>query len=67
MKVTSEKAGEIYYSEPNRLMLFYHDAEMEGEYTLVGRIEDSPEFEKAVEDNPVLENWGNKIISVKVK
>lgn len=24
--VTSEKAGEVYYSDPNRIVLFYHDA-----------------------------------------
>lgn len=62
--VTSEKAGEIYYSEPNRIILFYQDAEVTGEYTKVGNIEDSEEFRSAVEDNPVLEGWGNKIVHI---
>ncbi len=62
--VTSEKAGEVYYSEPNRIILFYRDAEVEGEYTLVGHFDATDEFVKAVEENPVLEGWGNKIVSI---
>ncbi len=62
--VTSEKTGEVYYSEPNRIVLFYHDAEVEGEYTLVGHFDATEEFVKAVEENPVLEGWGNKIVSI---
>ena len=62
--VTSEKAGEVYYSEPNRIVLFYHDAEISGEYTLVGRFDVTEEFTSAVENNPVLEGWGNKIIQI---
>ena len=60
--VTSEKAGEVYYSEPNRIVLFYHDAEISGEYTLVGQPHE--EFTSAVENNPVLEGWGNKIVQI---
>lgn len=62
--VTSEKAGEVYYSEPNRIVLFYHDAEISGEYTLVGKFDATDEFIQAVENNPVLEGWGNKIVSI---
>lgn len=62
--VTSEKAGEVYYSEPNRIILFYQDAEVTGEYTRVGTIEDSEAFRSAVEENPVLEGWGNKIVHI---
>ena len=62
--VTSEKAGEVYCSEPNRIVLFYHDAEISGEYTLVGRFDVTEEFTSAVENNPVLEGWGNKIIQI---
>lgn len=62
--VTSEKAGEVYYSEPNRIILFYQDAEVTGEYTRVGSIEDSEAFRSAVEENPVLEGWGNKIVHI---
>ena len=33
--VTSEKAGEVYFAEPNRIVLFYKDAEISGEYTKI--------------------------------
>ena len=62
--ITSEKAGEVYYSEPNRIVLFYQDAEISGEYTLVGHFDPTEEFVSAVEDNPVLEGWGNKIVNI---
>ena len=62
--VTAEKAGEVYYSEPNRIILFYQDGEVTGEYTKIGTIEDSGEFREAVESNPVLEGWGNKIVLI---
>lgn len=63
--VTSEKAGEVYYSHPNRIILFYGDAEVTGEYTKIGEIEATDEFKKAVADNPVLRGWGNKIVQIK--
>lgn len=62
--VTAEKAGEVYYSEPNRIILFYQDGEVTGEYTKIGTIEDTEEFREAVESNPVLEGWGNKIVRI---
>lgn len=62
--VTSEKAGEVYYSDPNRIILFYHDAEITGEYTKIGTFDATEEFVTAVEDNPVLEGWGNKIVQI---
>ncbi len=62
--VTKEAAGTVYYSEPNRIVLFYGDAEVTGEYTLVGYFDDTEEFRSAVEDNPVLEGWGNKIVQI---
>ncbi|RGY97932.1 cyclophilin-like fold protein [Clostridium sp. AM58-1XD] len=62
--VTSEKAGEVYYSEPNRIVLFYQDGSVTGELTKIGSIADTDEFRKAVEDNPVLEGWGNKIVLI---
>lgn len=62
--VTSEKAGDVYYSEPNRIVLFYHDGEISGEYTPVGHFDATEEFVAAVENNPVLEGWGNKIVSI---
>ena len=45
--VTSVKAGDVYYSEPNRIMLFYHDAEVTGEYTKVGTIDATDEIGRA--------------------
>lgn len=62
--VTSEKAGDVYYSDPNRIVLFYHDAEITGEYTKIGTFEPTDEFVTAVEENPMLEGWGNKIVQI---
>lgn len=62
--VTTERAGEIYYSEPNRIVLFYQDAEISGGYTLVGHFDATEDFVSAVENNPVLEGWGNKIVQI---
>lgn len=62
--VTEEKAGEVYYSEPNRILLFYQDAQVTGEYTKVGYFDYTEELKAAVEDNPVLEGWGNKIVLI---
>lgn len=62
--VTSEKAGDVYYSDPNRIILFYHDAEITGEYTKIGTFDATEDFVTAVEENPVLEGWGNKIVQI---
>ena len=62
--VTQEAAGTVYYSEPNRIVLFYGDAEVSGEYTPVGYFDNTDEFRSAVENNPVLEGWGNKIVLI---
>ena len=37
---------------------------MTGEYTKVGYFDDTEEFKAAVEENPVLEGWGNKIVLI---
>lgn len=63
--VTAEKAGEVYYSEPNRIVLFYGDAEVTGEYTKIGYFDATAEFVTAVSNNPMLEGWGNKIVLIK--
>jgi len=63
-QVTEEKAGTVYYSEPNRIILFYQDAQVSAEYTPVGYFDYTDEFLKAVQDNPVLEGWGNKIVQI---
>lgn len=65
--VTSEKAGEVYYSTPNRIVLFYGDANVTGEYTKVGYFDFTEEFKSAVENNPVLQGWGNKIVLISKK
>lgn len=62
--VTSEKAGTVYYSEPNRIVLFFGDANVSSAYTPVGYIDYSQEFVEAVKNNPVLEGWGNKIVII---
>lgn len=62
--VTEAKAGEVYYSDPNRIILFYQDVETSEEYTKVGTFDATEEFITAVAENPVLEGWGNKIILI---
>lgn len=62
--ITSEKAGEVYFTEPNRIVLFYKDAEITGEYTKIGYFDYSEEFVSAVENNPVIEGWDNKVIVI---
>ena len=63
-RITSETAGQVYYSEPNRIVLFYHDGEISGEYTLVGHFDVTDDLISAVENNPVLEGWGNKLVHI---
>lgn len=63
-QITEEKAGEVYYSEPNRIILFYGDGEVSAEYTRVGYFDCTEEFVSAVENNPVLEGWGNKLVLI---
>lgn len=63
-RITSERAGTVYYSEPNRIILFYQDAEVAGDYTPVGYFDCTEEFVTAVEENPVLAGWGNKIVCI---
>lgn len=63
--VTSQKAGEVFYSEPNRIVLFYQDANVTGEYTRLGTFDATSEFVSAVENNPVVEGWSNKIVSIR--
>lgn len=62
--VTEAKTGDVFYSDPNRIVLFYHDAEISEEYTKIGTFDVTDEFIAAVENNPVLEGWGNKIIQI---
>ena len=62
--VASEKAGAVYYSHPNRIILFYQDANISTEYTPVGYVDFSQELVDAVENNPVVEGWGNKLIFI---
>jgi len=45
-------------------MLFFGDAEIEGDFTKVGYIDDSEEYREAVRNNPVVEGWGNLIVAV---
>ena len=61
--VTSVKAGEVYYAD-NQIILYYQDMDVKAEYTKIGTIEDTDGLEEAVISNPVLEGWGNKIISL---
>ena len=62
--VTEAKAGDVYYSDPNRIVLYYQDAEISEEYTKIGTFDATEEFVTAVAENPELEGWGNKIILI---
>lgn len=62
--VTQAKAGDVYYSDPNRIVLYYHDAQIDELYTKIGTFEATQEFIDAVENNPVLEYWGNKLVII---
>ncbi|MBW9173042.1 hypothetical protein K2F43_17750 [Clostridium estertheticum] len=63
-EVATEKAGELYYSSPNRIILFYQDAKVKGNYTKVGQLKNTNGLNEAVKNNPVVEGWGNKVISI---
>ncbi|MDO4270349.1 MAG: cyclophilin-like fold protein [Eubacteriales bacterium] len=62
--VSVEQAGTVYYSEPNRIVLFYGDANISGAYTPVGYFDATDDFVSAVEDNPVVEGWSNKLVHI---
>lgn len=62
--VTSEKAGMVYYSHPNRIILFYQNANIPTQYTPVGYVDFSQALVDAVENNPVVEGWGNKLVFI---
>lgn len=53
--VTSEKAGQVYYSAPNRIVIFYGDGAVSAEYTPVGYFDATEDFISAAENTPVLE------------
>ena len=63
--VTGEKAGELYYCAPNRIILFYEDAEIPLMMVKVGYIEDTPEFRADVANNQPLEYWGNLLYMIR--
>lgn len=63
---TEEKAGELYYSYPNRVILFYQDAQIEGDYTKVGTLTTTEGLVDAVRNNEPLENWNCLVIPVRV-
>lgn len=63
--ITEEKAGTVYYSEPNRVILYFGEwFRVSAEYTPIGYIDYSEELVRAVEDNPEVEGWGNKIVNI---
>ena len=62
--VTEAHAGDVFYSHPNRIVLYYRDVEINEEYTKIGTFDVTDEFVSAVENNPVLEGWGNQIVVI---
>ena len=63
---TEEKAGELYYSYPNRVILFYQDAQIEGDYTKIGTLTTTEGLVDAVRDNEPLRDWNCLVIPVRV-
>ena len=63
---TEEKAGELYYSYPNRVILFYQDAQVEGDYTKIGALTTTERLVDAVRDNEPLVDWDCLVIPVRV-
>lgn len=63
-QITAEKGGEVYYSHPNRIILFYGDAQISSEYTPVGYITFNQTLVDAVRNNPTLPGWGNKMVHI---
>lgn len=63
---TEELAGELYYSYPNRVILFYQDAQIEGDYTKIGTLTTTEGLVDAVRDNEPLEDWNCLVIPVRV-
>lgn len=63
---TEEKAGELYYSYPNRVILFYQDAQIEGDYTKIGTLTTTEGLVDAVRDNEPLRDWDCLVIPVHV-
>ncbi|HIR04090.1 MAG TPA: hypothetical protein IAD34_08520 [Candidatus Scatovicinus merdipullorum] len=47
--VTQAHAGDVFYSDPNRIVLYYHDAQLYKEYTKIGTFEATEEFVAAIE------------------
>lgn len=62
--VTQVVAGDVSYSDPNYIVLYYHDGEISEEYTKVGTFYASEEFIAAVENNIVLEGWDSRIVII---
>lgn len=65
-EVDEVKAGELYYSDPNRIILVYRDTTLEGEYVPIGKIDvtDPENFAKEVEDSAVLDYWDCKVVPI---
>ncbi len=66
-KITKEAAGTVYYSEPNRMILYFGDGEVAADYTPVGYFDITEEMVQAIENNPVVAGWGNKLIHITAK
>ena len=62
--IEKETAGELYYSAPNRIILFYQDAEIPMTMTKIGYFDNTQEFRDAVAGNKPLEYWGNLLFLI---
>ncbi|WP_207635775.1 cyclophilin-like fold protein [Clostridium sp. MD294] len=62
--MTSQKADTVYFEKENQIVLFYKDVQISKEYTKLGYFDAGDDFVSVVENNPILESWGNKIIVI---
>ena len=54
----------VDYTDDDSMIELMHDAVIDEEYTRIGTFDPTEEFVDAVENNPVLEGWGNQIVVI---
>ena len=54
----------VDYTDDDSMIELMHDAVIDEEYTRIGTFDPTGEFVDAVENNPVLEGWGNQIVVI---
>lgn len=63
--ISAEKAGEVYYSAPNRVIVFYRDAEIPMTMVKIGEFDATEQFTNDVANNKPLDYWGNLLVWIR--